>query len=242
MAYRYFSTPRRKFIIADTPGHEQYTRNMATGASTADLAIILVDARQGILEQSRRHAYLASLLGIPHFIVAVNKMDLAGYGEDVFGAFGPNLATLSCAFTGVARPGAYFIPLSALKGDNVVRTTHSMPWFDGPSLLHSWKPWYQRTPHHPVSHPRAALVRPDPEFRGYAGQVASGPIVKPGDAVMALPSGQRSRVKSIETFDGPLEEAVAPMSVTLTLEDEVDISRGDMISSAQKTPDSSAPV
>jgi sulfate adenylyltransferase subunit 1 len=239
VAYRYFATARRKFIIADTPGHEQYTRNMATGASTADLAVILIDARNGVLSQSRRHAYIASLLGIPNFVIAVNKMDAVEYDESVFRAieaefrvFLAQLATQSNA------PHQYFLPISALDGDNVVRPSRNMPWFAGPSLL-------QFLETVPVSHrarttafrfPVQRVIRPNQDFRGYAGQVVSGAI-RPGDSILALPAGRRTRVKTIETFDGRLEEAVAPMSVTLTLEDELDISRGDMLASAQKTPE-----
>ncbi|HEY6390817.1 MAG TPA: sulfate adenylyltransferase subunit CysN [Bryobacteraceae bacterium] len=235
VAYRYFATARRKFIIADTPGHEQYTRNMATGASTADLAIILIDARNGVLPQSRRHAYIATLLGIPNFVIAVNKMDALDYGEEVFRA-------IEAEFTGflsnLNAPDSYFLPISALAGDNVVRRSRNMHWFNGPSLLEHLEtvPVYNRARATAFRLPVQRVVRPDQTFRGYAGQVASG-VVRPGDAVLAFPSGQRSRVKSIETFDGPLFEAVAPLSVTLTLEDELDISRGDVIASAQQVPE-----
>ena len=240
VAYRYFATARRKFIIADTPGHEQYTRNMATGASTADLAIILIDARNGVLAQSRRHAYIASLLGIPNFAIAVNKMDLVGYDADVFRGieteFREFLAHLNATHI-------YFLPISALAGDNVVRRSRNMPWFGGPSLLEYLEtvPVYNRTRSAAFRFPVQRVMRPDQTFRGYAGQVASGTI-RPGDAILALPSGQRSRVKSIETFDGPLDEAVAPMSVTLTLEDELDISRGDMICFRRSNSRGGAPV
>ena len=235
VAYRYFATARRKFIIADTPGHEQYTRNMATGASTADLAIILIDARNGVLPQSRRHAYIASLLGIPNFAIAVNKMDLVGYDEQVFRSieaeFREFLAKLNA-------PNPYFIPISALQGDNVVRRSYEMPWFDGPSLLEFLEtvPVYHRTRSTAFRFPVQRVIRPDQHFRGYAGQIASGHI-RSGDQILALPSGRRSRVRSIETFDGPLEEAFAPMSVTLVLEDELDISRGDLISAAHSVPE-----
>jgi sulfate adenylyltransferase subunit 1 len=235
VAYRYFATARRKFIIADTPGHEQYTRNMATGASTAELAIILIDARNGVLPQSRRHAYIASLLGIPNFAIAVNKMDLVGYDERVFQAieaeFREFLAKLNA-------PHVYFLPISALEGDNVVRPGRNMPWFDGPCLLEFLEtvPVHQRMRSTAFRFPVQRVIRPDQHFRGYAGQIVSG-VVRPGDNILALPSGRRSQVKSIETFDGPLEQAVAPMSVTLTLEDELDISRGDMIASAQRVPE-----
>jgi sulfate adenylyltransferase large subunit len=235
VAYRYFATARRKFIIADTPGHEQYTRNMATGASTAELAIILIDARNGVLPQSRRHAYIASLLGIPNFAIAVNKMDLVGYDESVFQAieaeFRGFLAKLNA-------PHVYFLPISALEGDNVVRPGRNMPWFSGPCLLEFLEtvPVHQRMRSTAFRFPVQRVIRPDQHFRGYAGQIVSG-AVRPGDNILALPSGRRSRVKSIETFDGQLEQAVAPMSVTLTLEDELDISRGDMLASAQRVPE-----
>jgi len=235
VAYRYFATARRKFIIADTPGHEQYTRNMATGASTADLAAILIDARNGVLQQSRRHGYIASLLGIPNLVVAVNKMDAVGYDEAIF----RTIETEYREFIGrLHAPHVYFLPISALEGDNVVRASRHMPWFQGPSLLEFLEtvPVQHRTRAAAFRFPVQRVIRPDQNFRGYAGQIVSG-AVRPGDGILSLPSGQRSRVKSIETFDGRLEEAVAPMSVTLTLEDEVDISRGDMLASAQKPPD-----
>jgi sulfate adenylyltransferase subunit 1 len=234
VAYRYFATARRKFIIADTPGHEQYTRNMATGASTADLAIILIDARNGVLPQSRRHAYIASLLGIPNFVIAVNKMDARDYDEKVFRAIE---AEFRAFLSNIYVPDAYFLPISALAGDNVVRPSRNMHWFSGPSLLEHLEtvPVYNRTRSTPFRFPVQRVVRPDQTFRGYAGQIASG-IVRAGDAILALPSGQRSRIKSIETFDGQIPEAVAPLSVTLTLEDELDISRGDVIASAQQVP------
>jgi sulfate adenylyltransferase large subunit len=230
VAYRYFATPRRKFILADTPGHEQYTRNMATGASTAELAIILVDAARGLTTQSRRHAYITALLGIPHFVIAVNKMDLIGYDERVFDAiraeFEPFLQQI-----GARDP--YFLPLSALKGDNVVERGKSMPWFTGPSLLEHLEQVETTTLsiEAPFRMAVQRVVRPDQTFRGYAGQIASG-IIRPGDEVLALPSGRSTRVRRVVTFDGDLEFAHAPQSVTLTLEDEIDISRGDMISAS----------
>jgi sulfate adenylyltransferase subunit 1 len=235
VAYRYFATARRKFIIADTPGHEQYTRNMATGASTADLAVILIDARNGVLQQSRRHAYIASLLGIPKFVIAVNKMDAVGYQESIFRAIEAEFHEL---LQKLNAPHVYFLPISALEGDNVVRPSRNMPWFAGPSLLEFLEtvPVHHRTRAAAFRFPVQRVIRPDQDFRGYAGQIVSGAI-RPGDGVVALPSGRRSRVKSIETFDGRLEEAIAPMSVTLTLEDEVDISRGDMLASTQKPPE-----
>jgi sulfate adenylyltransferase large subunit len=231
VAYRYFATARRKFIIADTPGHEQYTRNMATGASTAELAIILIDARNGVLRQSRRHAYIASLLGIPNFVVAVNKMDLVGYDEAVFSAIETEFREF---LSRLNRANVYFLPISALAGDNVVHRSHKMRWFEGPSLLEHLEdvPVLQNALSGPFRFPVQRVMRPDQTFRGYAGQIASG-SVSPGDNVLVLPSGRQSRIKSIETFDGQLDRAHAPMSVTLTLEDEVDISRGDLISTAQ---------
>jgi sulfate adenylyltransferase large subunit len=227
VAYRYFATARRKFIIADTPGHEQYTRNMVTGASTADLAIILVDARSGALAQSHRHACIASLVGIPHFVIAVNKMDLVGYDQEVFeeirSEFGQFLAKLEA-------PHVSFIPISALKGDNVVSRSKATPWYHGPSLLEHLETVEIDDPaaRAPFRFPVQRVARPDHDFRGYAGQVASG-AVQPGDEVTVARTGRKSRVKSIATFNGDLDEAWAPMSVTLTLEDELDISRGDLL-------------
>jgi sulfate adenylyltransferase large subunit len=231
VAYRYFSTPKRKFILADTPGHEQYTRNMATGASTAELAIILCDAARGLTVQSRRHAYIAALLGIPHFVIAVNKMDLAGYSEDVFrqirGEFEPFLHQI-----GVQNP--YFLPLSALKGDNVVEPSRNMGWFRGPSLLEFLESveTQNSTVHAPFRMAVQGVVRPTHDFRGYSGQINSG-VVRPGDEVIALPSRRHTRVRRIVTLDGDLEVAHAPLSVTLTLDDEIDIGRGDMIAAGE---------
>ena len=236
VAYRYFATPRRKFIIADTPGHEQYTRNMATGASTANLAIILIDARYGVLPQSRRHAFIASLLGIPHLVVAVNKMDLVDYREDVF-------TGIRSDFTAFAEQlkvrDVQFIPISALKGDNVVEAGGRTPWYAGPSLLEFLETVPIASDHNlaDMRFPVQYVIRPDLDFRGFAGQVASGTIRR-GDAVTVLPSGRTSRVKSIVTWDGELEEAFAPMSVTVCLEDEVDISRGDMLVHPDNPPHS----
>ena len=233
VAYRYFSTARRKFIIADTPGHEQYTRNMATGASTADLAIILIDARNGVLEQSRRHAYIASLLGIQQVVVAVNKMDLTGYDARVFEAIQADFETVLAR---LEIRHAYFLPISALAGENVVRRSGRMAWFQGPSLLeHLEEVEIAPAPVSAFRLPVQRAVRPDQSFRGYAGQVASGTI-RPGDPVLALPSGRRTTIRSITTFDGDLAEAQAPMSITVTLEDELDIGRGDLISSAMSLP------
>jgi sulfate adenylyltransferase large subunit len=227
VAYRYFSTPKRKFIIADTPGHEQYTRNMATGTSTANLAIVLVDARNGVLAQSRRHAFIASLLGIHHLVVAVNKMDLVGFSQDVFDKI--------CAdFNSFAAPlqlsDLYFIPVSALLGDNIVTKSENMPWFGGASLLHHLETVHIGSDRNlsEMRFPVQLVLRPTHEFRGFAGQVASG-VLKPGDPVMVLPSGRTSRVKSVLTQDGELSRAFPPMSVTVCLEDEVDVSRGNML-------------
>jgi sulfate adenylyltransferase large subunit len=238
VAYRYFSTTHRKFIIADTPGHEQYTRNMATGASTADVAIILVDARKGILTQSRRHAYIASLLGTRHIVAAVNKMDLVDYSPQVFAALERDLQQLASKL-GIA--GLLSIPISALHGDNVVDRGMRMPWYEGPTLLEYLEtvPTGHDVASAPFRLPIQRVIRvegrPDQHYRGFAGQIASG-SVWPGDRVIALPSGRTSRVKSITTFDGDLDRAVAPMSVALTLEDELDISRGEMLAAAHQAP------
>ncbi len=228
VAYRYFSTPKRKFILADTPGHEQYTRNMATGASTAELAIILLDASRGITTQSMRHAYIASLLGIPHIIVAVNKMDLVNYDQEIFQRLRAEFAPF---LTRLGVNNAYFVPISALKGDNVVDLSKNMPWFDGHSVLHQLETVNTKlaTVEAPFRMAVQRVVRPDMTFRGYAGQILSG-VIRPGDEVLAQPSGRRSRVERIVTYDGDLKVAHAPLSITLTLADEIDISRGDMIS------------
>jgi sulfate adenylyltransferase subunit 1 len=234
VAYRYFSTTHRKFIIADTPGHEQYTRNMATGASTADVAIILVDARKGILTQSRRHAYIASLLGTRHIVAAVNKMDLVEYSRAVFEALERDLQQLAGKL-GIS--GLFSIPISALHGDNVVERGIRMPWYEGPTLLEYLEtvPTGHDAASAPFRLPIQRVIRPDQHYRGFAGQIASG-SVWPGDRVVALPSGKTSRVKSITTFDGDLARAVAPMSIALTLEDELDISRGEMLAAAHEAP------
>ena len=224
VAYRYFATAKRKFILADTPGHEQYTRNMATGASTADVAILLVDARQGVRVQSRRHARIARLLGISDFVLAINKMDLIDFDRDVF-------ESIRDEFEEILR-GARFhaIPISALQGDNVIATSERTPWFDGPSLLEFLEQVQvtRNTPALPFRFPVQLVVRPNDEFRGYAGQIASG-TVRVGDRVHAWPSGRSARVKRIVTYDGDLDLAYSPMSVTLTLDDEIDVSRGDML-------------
>jgi sulfate adenylyltransferase large subunit len=224
VAYRYFATAKRKFILADTPGHEQYTRNMATGASTADVAILLVDARQGVRVQSRRHARIARLLGISDFVLAINKMDLIDFDRDVF-------ESIRDEFEEILH-GARFhaIPISALQGDNVITTSERTPWFDGPSLLEFLEQVQvtRNTPALPFRFPVQLVVRPNDEFRGYAGQVASG-TVRVGDRVHAWPSGRTARVRRIVTYDGDLDLAYSPMSVTLTLDDEIDISRGDLL-------------
>jgi sulfate adenylyltransferase large subunit len=224
VAYRYFATSRRKFILADTPGHEQYTRNMATGASTADVAILLVDARHGIVDQSRRHARIARLLGITSFVIAVNKMDLVEFSERVFRDISEGFAPL------LAGAGHYAIPVSALHGDNVITRSPRTPWFDGPSLLeHLETVDVERDAvAGPFRLPVQLVVRPDHGFRGYAGQILSG-SVRTGDQITVWPSGRPRRVKRIVTWDGDIDVAFAPMSVTLVLEGEADISRGDVI-------------
>ena len=231
VAYRYFATPRRKFIIADTPGHPQYTRNMVTGASTADLAVILVDARQGLVEQSRRHTFLVSLLRVPHIVLCVNKMDLVDWSQDVF-------EEISFEFEGFAArlavPDLAVIPVSALHGDNVVDQSANMPWYEGPSLLSHLEQVHITSDRNlvDVRFPVQYVIRPQsaacPDYRGYAGKVAGG-VLKAGDEVMVLPSGYTTRIAGIDTADGPVAEAYPPRSVTLRLEDDLDISRGDMI-------------
>ena len=245
VAYRYFSTERRKFIIADTPGHEQYTRNMATGASTADVAIILIDASKGILTQSRRHVYITSLLGIRHLVAAINKMDLVNFSPEVFAGIERQFREL-VGQLGDAQVKA--IPVSALGGDNVVERSRRMPWYSGPTLLEHLEAVPARHQLDGTSFrlPVQRVIRPapnyaQPNFRGFAGQIAAG-SVHVGDAVVALPSGGRTRVASISTFDGDLEQASSPQSVAITLEDELDISRGDFIASADHPPQSSTAV
>ena len=236
VAYRYFSTARRKFIIADTPGHEQYTRNMATGASTADAAVVLIDATRGVLPQSCRHACIAALLRVRHIVVAVNKMDLAGYSEEVFRAierdFGATLTQIA-AETGTTFETALFIPVSALAGDNVVHASQAMPWYQGPSLLAALEALPAGTQQlgQPFRFPVQRVVRPDSEFRGFAGQIASG-VIRPGDSIVVLPSRMQATVRRIVTWDGDLDQAAAPLSVTLVLDRELDISRGDLIAAA----------
>jgi sulfate adenylyltransferase large subunit len=234
VAYRYFSTAKRKFIIADTPGHEQYTRNMATGASTADVAIVLVDARKGILDQTRRHACIASLLGIPLVIAAVNKMDLVGFSQEVFDEHCRGLEALA---KHLEIPELIAIPVSALDGDNVVHRSERIPWYNGPSLLELLEtvPLALESSRTGFRLPVQRVIRPHQDFRGFAGQIAAGTI-RPGDEVVALPSGVRTRVKSITTWEGDLEAARAPQSIVLTLEDEADISRGDLIAAVDAAP------
>ena len=229
VAYRYFTTEKRKFIVADTPGHLQYTRNMVTGASTADVGIILVDARLGVLEQSRRHAYIASLLGIPHLLVAVNKMDLKSYSRDVYEAitreFNAFTRSLKLGFKDV-----WYVPVSALKGDNIVKRSAHTPWYEGDTVLSLLEnvPVAQDLNLTDFRYPVQYVLRPNLDYRGFSGQIASG-VVKRGDTVMVLPSGKQSRVKHIDTYEGELEQAAAPQSVTLRLQDEIDVSRGDML-------------
>ena len=234
VAYRYFATPRRKFIIADTPGHIQYTRNMVTGASTADLAVVLIDARKGLLEQSRRHAFLATLLRVPHLVLAINKMDLVDYDQATFERIKDEFTAFA---TKLEVGDLTFVPVSALHGDNVVERSANTPWYDGPSLLHHLENVHIASDRNLIDarFPVQYVIRPhrasDPDlhdYRGYAGMVAGG-VLKPGDEVVHLPSGLSTHVTSIDTADGPVEEAFSPMSVTLRLEDDLDISRGDMI-------------
>jgi bifunctional enzyme CysN/CysC len=241
VAYRYFATPRRKFIIADTPGHIQYTRNMVTGASTADLAIILVDARNGLNEQSRRHAFLTTLLRVPHLVLAVNKMDLVDYDQEVFDSICDEFSKFA---TKLEIQDLTFIPISALNGDNVVERSGNMPWYDGPSLLHHLEHVHIASDRNliDVRFPVQYVIRPhassDPElhdYRGYAGQVAGG-VLKPGDEVLHLPSGFKTRITKIELAGKPVDEAFPPMSVTLLLDDDVDISRGDLICRPNNRP------
>lgn len=234
VAYRYFSTPRRKFIIADTPGHEQYTRNMATGASTADLAIILIDATKGLLPQTRRHTYIASLLGIPQVVAAINKMDLVGYREDVYARLRSDFAALAGS---LGIQSARCIPISALEGDNIVDRSKHMSWYAGPMLLQHLETVSLRAEEESglFRFPVQSVIRPDASFRGFAGRIASG-TVRPGDPVIALPSRQRTRIDSIVNFDGDLEIARPGQSIVLKLADEIDLSRGDMLVSPEALP------
>jgi bifunctional enzyme CysN/CysC len=229
VAYRYFSTDKRKFIIADTPGHEQYTRNMATGASTCQLAIILIDARHGVMTQTKRHSYICSLLGIRHLVIAINKMDLVDYSQARFEQIKKDYLAFAGGL-GMKATTTEFIPLSALKGDNVVEHSKAMPWYKGPALLEQLEivPVAGDRNLTDLRFPIQLVLRPNLNFRGFAGTIASG-ILKKGDVVRALPSGKTSRIKTITTYDGELAEAFSPMSVTVTLEDEIDVSRGDML-------------
>ena len=238
VAYRYFATPKRKFIIADTPGHIQYTRNMVTGASTANLAIVLVDARHGVVEQTNRHAFIASLLQIKHLVLCVNKMDLVDYKEEVFDEIVQDFETFSHKLD---IPDIHYIPISALKGDNVVHKSQNMDWYDGSTLLYVLENVHIASDMNYVDcrFPVQRVIRPQSDehhdFRGYAGRIEGG-VFKPGDEVMALPSGFTSTVDKIQTLDGELEEAFPPMSVVLTLKDEIDISRGDMVVRTNNQP------
>lgn len=238
VAYRYFTTPKRKFIIADTPGHIQYTRNMVTGASTANAALILIDARHGVIEQTKRHSFIASLLQIPHVIVCVNKMDLVDYSEEVFNNIVQQFEEFSSK---LYVKDVRFLPISALDGDNVVNRSTKMDWFKGAPLLHTLETMHISSDVNKVDarFPVQTVLRPQSkefiDYRGYAGRVASG-IYRPGDEVTVLPSGFTSKIKSIDTLDGSLEEAHAPMSVSITLEDDVDVSRGDMIVKTNNKP------
>jgi bifunctional enzyme CysN/CysC len=241
VAYRYFATPKRKFIIADTPGHIQYTRNMVTGASTANLALILVDARNGLVEQSRRHAFIASLLRVPHLVLCVNKMDLVDYDEAVFDRIKNEFSQFA---TKLDIGDLSFIPVSALNGDNVVHRSENMPWYDGSSLLHHLEHVHiasdrnlidARFPVQYVIRPQAQTNQDLHDYRGYAGMVAGG-VFKPGDDVVVLPSGLHTKIAGIDTARGPADEAFAPMSVTIRLTDDLDVSRGDMICRPHNQP------
>ncbi len=238
VAYRYFATPKRKFIIADTPGHVQYTRNMVTGCSTADLTLVLVDARNGIVEQSRRHAFIASLLRVPHLVVCINKMDLVDYDQAVFERIKDEFRHFA---TKLDVNDLTFIPISALDGDNVVNRSANMPWYEGASLLHHLEEVFIASDRNLIDarFPVQYVIRPmsdaHHDYRGYAGTVAGG-VLKPGDEVVVLPSGFTSTIASIDTADGPVAEAFAPMAVTIRLADEIDISRGDMICRPHNQP------
>lgn len=241
VAYRYFTTPKRKFIIADTPGHIQYTRNMVTGASTANAAVILVDARHGVIEQTKRHSFIASLLQIPHVIVCVNKMDLVDYDENAYNKVIDQFEEFSSK---LLVKDIRFIPISALNGDNVVNRSNHMDWYQGAPLLHTLETMHISSDINKVDtrFPVQTVIRPQSEshrdYRGYAGRLASG-ILRTGDEVTVMPSGFTSKVKSIDTFEKPLNEAHAPMSVSITLEDDIDISRGDMIVRSNNKPEAS---
>jgi bifunctional enzyme CysN/CysC len=241
VAYRYFATAQRRFIIADTPGHEQYTRNMVTGASTADLVVVLVDARKGLVAQSRRHAFIASLLHIPHLVVCINKMDLVDFDQEVFASIVDDFERFAAR---LEIQDVTFIPISALRGDNVVERSQSMPWYQGPPLLYHLEHVHiasdrnlidVRFPVQWVIRPRATRSHPPADYRAYAGQVAGG-IIRPGDEVVALPGGQRSTVAGIDTFEGPVQEAFPPMSVALRLTDDIDVGRGSTIARTHNQP------
>ncbi len=244
VAYRYFSTPARSFIVADTPGHVQYTRNMVTGASTADLALVLVDARKGVVEQTRRHASLSALLRVPHLVLAVNKMDLVDFDQDVFDRIVTDFAafTASAAAAGLDLPDVTAVPIAALQGDNVVHRSGRTPWYDGPALLEHLEQVHVERDHgedRPARFPVQYVLRPmsteRPDYRGYAGTLASGRL-RVGDDVVVLPSGRRSTVAGIDTADGELASAVARQAVTVRLADELDVSRGDLIAAADDAP------
>ena len=238
VAYRFFATPHRRFIIADSPGHIQYTRNMVTGASTADVALLLLDARKGITEQSRRHAFLATLLGVPHLVLCVNKMDLVDWSESAFEAIREEFMEFASR---LRVRDMTFIPVSALHGDNVVARSTNMPWYDGLPVLRHLERLYVASDRNlvDVRFPVQYVIRPQShsvkDYRGYAGTVASG-VLKPGDAVLALPSGLESRIARIDTADGPVDEAFPPMAVTVTLEDDIDVGRGDMLCRPHNVP------
>jgi sulfate adenylyltransferase subunit 1 len=239
VAYRYFATPRRKFIVADTPGHIQYTRNMVTGASTANLAIILIDARKGMLEQTHRHSFIASLLRIPHAIVCINKMDLVDYSEDVYNKIVGDFKAFSSKLD---IQDINFIPISALKGDNVVNKSENMNWYEGSTMMYHLETVHISSDHNHVDcrFPIQSVIRPhtleNQDFRGFAGRIDGG-VFKPGDRIKTLPSGFSSTIKSIELDENQIQEAFAPMSVTMTLDDEIDISRGDMIVRENNIPE-----
>lgn len=244
VAYRYFTTPKRKFIIADTPGHIQYTRNMVTGASTANAAIILVDARHGVIEQTRRHSFIASLLQIPHVIVCINKMDLVDYSEEAYNKVIEQFEEFSSK---MMVKDVRFIPISALLGDNVVNRSEHMDWYQGAPLLHTLETMHISSDINKVDarFPVQTVLRPQQgefrDYRGYAGRVASG-VFRPGDEITVMPSGFTSKIKTIDTLDGELEEAFAPMSVSITLDDDIDISRGDMIVRSNNKPEANQDV
>ena len=244
VAYRYFATPKRKFIIADTPGHIQYTRNMVTGASTANLALIIVDARNGVVEQTKRHSFIASLLQIPHIVFCINKMDLVEYSEEDYDKVRKELEDFSAKLD---VKDVRFIPLSALKGDNVVDRSENTPWYDGPTLMYLLETIHIGSDYNHVDRrfPVQNVIRPQTakyhDYRGYGGRIAGG-IFKPGDNVTVLPSGFSSKIKSIDTFDGSIDEAFAPMSVTMTLEDDIDVSRGYMIVADNNQPESTQDI